>query len=118
MTPDDLDRILAAEEPLVPSSGFAAAVMEQVHEVASTPPPLPFPWRRFLPALFSVSMLAGLCGWLMGQPLAREMGTSLTALSAALASPRVPVALSEAATALGGAYALARLMFLLSSGRR
>ena len=47
MTPEDLDRILASEEPLVPSSGFAAAVMEQVHAAASAPPPLPFPWRRY-----------------------------------------------------------------------
>jgi hypothetical protein len=43
----DLDRILASEEPLAPSSGFAAAVMESVREAAAEPPPLPFPWTRF-----------------------------------------------------------------------
>lgn len=44
---DELDRILASEEPLVPSSRFAERVMEAVHDAAAAPPPLPFPWRRF-----------------------------------------------------------------------
>lgn len=43
---DELDRILASEEPLVPSSRFAERVMEAVRE-APVAPPLPFPWRRF-----------------------------------------------------------------------
>jgi hypothetical protein len=107
MTPDDLGRILATEEPLIPSSGFAASVMEQVREAASAPPPLPFPWRRFLFGLFSVSALAGLCGWLVSQPVL-----------AALASPRMPMVLSEAATAFGVAYALMRLTVLATGGRR
>ena len=44
---DELDRILSSEEPLVPSSGFAARVMEAVRDAATAPPPLPFPWGRF-----------------------------------------------------------------------
>jgi hypothetical protein len=42
-----LDRMLLSEEPLAPSSGFAAAVMDSVREAAMEPPPLPFPWARF-----------------------------------------------------------------------
>ncbi|HSS50049.1 MAG TPA: hypothetical protein VLX28_14020, partial [Thermoanaerobaculia bacterium] len=63
MIPDDLDRILASEEPLLPSSGFAASVMEQVRETAAAPPPLPFPWLRFLLGLAAVSALAALSSW-------------------------------------------------------
>jgi len=54
-TPDNLDRILSAEQPLQPSSGFAASVMEQIRHEATAPAPIPFPWRRFLP----VFLLAG-----------------------------------------------------------
>jgi hypothetical protein len=43
----DLDRILSSADDVVPSSGFAAAVMDRVHDAASEAPPLPFPWRRF-----------------------------------------------------------------------
>jgi hypothetical protein len=44
---EDLERILLSEEPLTPSSGFAAAVMETVSEAAAEPPPVAFPWMRF-----------------------------------------------------------------------
>ena len=62
---DALDRILASEQPLVPSSGFAARVRDAVEETASEPPPLPFPWSRFIPAVIAtfVSVVAGL--WLL-----------------------------------------------------
>jgi hypothetical protein len=49
MTNDELDRILSqslAEEEIVPSSGFTASVMEAVQREATTPPPIPFPWKR------------------------------------------------------------------------
>lgn len=55
-----IDRILAAEEELVPSSGFAAEVMERVSEEASAPPPIPFPWKRMAPGLV---LAAGTIGW-------------------------------------------------------
>lgn len=41
----ELDRVLLSDEALVPSSGFAAAVMERVQEAAAEPP-LAFPWLR------------------------------------------------------------------------
>ena len=55
-----IDRILAAEEELVPSSGFAAAVMERVREEAAAPAPMPFPWKRMTPGLV---LAAGTIGW-------------------------------------------------------
>jgi hypothetical protein len=55
-----LDRILATEEELVPSSGFAASVMERIREEAAEPPPIPFPWKRAIPGIV---LAAGVFGW-------------------------------------------------------
>jgi len=55
----EIDRILAAEEALVPSSGFLASVMERVREEASAPAPIPFPWKRALPGMVVVAGLLG-----------------------------------------------------------
>ena len=46
-----IDRILAAEEELIPSLGFLAATMERVREEAACPKPIPFPWLRALPGI-------------------------------------------------------------------
>jgi hypothetical protein len=55
-----LDRILAGEEELVPTSGFLAAVMERVEDEAAAPAPLPFPWKRILPGMV---LMVGLLAW-------------------------------------------------------
>jgi hypothetical protein len=55
-----IDRILASEEPLIPSSGFLGSVLERVREEAAAPPPIPFPWKRAIPA---VLFTAGIFGW-------------------------------------------------------
>jgi hypothetical protein len=47
----NLDRILASEEELTPSSGFVASVMDRVREEAAAPQPIPFPWKRALPGM-------------------------------------------------------------------
>lgn len=52
--------VLAAEEQLVPSSGFAASVMDRVHEEARIPAPLPFPWKRAIPG---IGLAVGVFGW-------------------------------------------------------
>jgi len=57
---DAMDHILAAEEEIVPSSGFVAATMERVHEEAAAPAPIPFPWKRVAPGLV---LAAGVIGW-------------------------------------------------------
>ncbi len=49
MKDDDIDRILRQHDEIVPSSGFAASVMDAVRREASAPPPIPFPWKRALP---------------------------------------------------------------------
>jgi hypothetical protein len=62
-----IEEILASDEEIVPSSGFLSTVMERVHEEASAPPPIPFPWKRALPGL---ALVAGVFGW-MGVELVR-----------------------------------------------
>ena len=44
---DDLDRALTDDDTIVPSSGFAARVMDAVQDAESEPPPIAFPWRPF-----------------------------------------------------------------------
>ncbi len=51
MSDNDMDRILSKHDEILPSSGFAASVMEAVRREASAPPPIPFPWRRALPGI-------------------------------------------------------------------
>ena len=51
MDGENLDRIVAEEDELIPSSGFVAAVMERVETEAVAPPPIPFPWKRALPGM-------------------------------------------------------------------
>jgi hypothetical protein len=113
MTPEDLDRILRSEEPLAPSSGFAASVMERTREAASAPPPLPFPWRRYLLGLLVILALSGLGGWIAVRlPLTAELGALFGHALAALADPRLIRPLAEAAASLAGAY----LVFVLTLG--
>ena len=60
MTDDRINKILATEEELVPSSGFLASVMDRVREEAAAPPPIPFPWKRAIPGIV---VAAGVLGW-------------------------------------------------------
>jgi len=56
MRDEEIDRILGAEEDILPSSGFHASVMEAVHREATTPPPIPFPWKRAWPACAAAAL--------------------------------------------------------------
>ncbi len=58
---DNLDRILSADQDVVPSSAFVSNVMTAVRGQASTPAPIAFPWWRVVPGLaISILALAGL----------------------------------------------------------
>jgi hypothetical protein len=48
---EEVDRMLSIEEEILPSSGFAVAVMDAVRREAAAPPPIPFPWKRALPGM-------------------------------------------------------------------
>jgi hypothetical protein len=83
---DTIERILASEEALVPSSGFASVVMERVHQESAAPPPIPFPWKRAIPGM---ALAAGTFGW-----GAFEMMRHLSAMTISLA----PIHFSAATT--------------------
>lgn len=55
---DPLDAVLLAEfnsaEQLRPSSGFVLSVMDAIHEETAVPPPIPFPWKLFVPGTIAV----------------------------------------------------------------
>jgi len=51
MRDQELDCILSRDGGIVPSSGFVAGVMDAVRREASTPQPIPFPWKRAAPGL-------------------------------------------------------------------
>jgi len=55
-----IGRILAAEEKLIPSSGFMGSVMERVRQEAALPKPIPFPWKR---AVAGILLAGGGFGW-------------------------------------------------------
>ena len=59
LQPDDLDpilldRILGDQDTLLPSSGFAASVMDAIQQQASAPAPIPFPWKWAIPGICAV----------------------------------------------------------------
>ena len=88
--PTEIDRILATEAELVPSSGFLSTVMERVREESAAPAPIPFPWKRAIPGIL---LAAGVLGWgafeLVCAALAAAHQISLPSphLSVALARP-------------------------------
>jgi hypothetical protein len=115
MNSEDLDRILASEEPLEPSSGFAASVMTRVREAAAEPPPLPFPWLRFVLGALVLAALAGFSGWMIAtSPAAR---TSLSALAAMLSNQRVSAPVATTVASLVGTYLLVRITLSWTGAR-
>jgi hypothetical protein len=100
---DDLDRVLLTEEPLAPSSGFAAAVMDSVHAAAAAPPPLPFPWARFAAGVIACGVWAA-----AGAVLIATIDFSALAIVSETAEP-----LRAAAPEIGYAAAAAVACFTL-----
>jgi hypothetical protein len=54
-----LDQVLL-DDTLVPSSGFAASVMDAITAQSAAPAPIPFPWKLALPGLaaFLIALIA------------------------------------------------------------
>jgi hypothetical protein len=100
MNDDALDRVLAGEDELLPSSGFVFAVMDRVRAEAEAPAPIPFPWKRVLPGLIAVG--GGLC-W----GTVELIRVGLTSLPAAARAPIAVPAVSEQALQAAGWAALA-----------
>jgi hypothetical protein len=118
MTSDDLDRILASEEALHPSSGFTAAVMARVREAAAEPSPLPFPWLRFVCSGLVLAALTALWVWLvLNDPRAEALRSALVSARTILASPEVSRATGTTLGALCGTYVLVILTLRWAGAR-
>jgi hypothetical protein len=92
---EKLDRTLASEQELVPSSGFLATVMERVSEEAAAPPPIPFPWKRAVPGM---ALVAGVFGWGAIEFLRHGVPAAGHAI---LAAPQIPAAAVQPIESLG-----------------
>jgi hypothetical protein len=87
---NEIDRILATEDALVPSSGFLAAVMERVREEAAAPAPIPFPWKRVLPGAIVMVGAFGAAAFELvrqGLPAAGEFTLTTPHISVAMERP-------------------------------
>ncbi len=98
----ELDRILSSDDSLEPSSGFAGAVMSAVRRQEAEPPPLPFPWPRFIVGLVACATMAA-----AGAALVPRVEPILLAVVAPLAA--VGPELACAGLALIVSVGLARL---------
>jgi len=100
---DVIDRILAAEEELVPSSGFLAATMERVRDEAACPKPIPFPWLRALPGIVLAAGVLGWCGFELARVVlvnAREISFTQLHLTATAGRALEPAGWVAAALAV------------------
>jgi hypothetical protein len=60
----ELDRIMGTEDTLLPSSGFAAGLMQAIEQQAAQPQPIPFPWRLAIPGFAVIAVGLGSLIWL------------------------------------------------------
>jgi hypothetical protein len=104
MTPDELERILSAEDGLEPSSGFAAGVLAAVRRPGAATPPLRFPWLRFAAGVAASGVMA-----VAGTVLLLRSGPALATVTAPLAP------LAAAAPVFGYATAAVVLSLGLAS---
>ena len=112
---DELDRILGADEGLEPSSGFTRRVMEALEQDRQTPPPIPFPWMRVLPALLgALGIVVAFAVYLPTEPLGSTPALDVALwLEHPLAGP-----LGWAALSLIGSWVAFRLSMRLAAPTR
>jgi hypothetical protein len=53
-TDNELDRILLEQDLLLPTSGFAASVMDAIQQESAAPAPNPFPWKWAFPGIAAI----------------------------------------------------------------
>lgn len=113
MKPDELDRILSADDEIVPASGLVTSVMDLVRTEASAPPPIPFPWARLAWGLPAVVALAA---WLAWSGVTRPLWEPMLSIR-----PDDWVSLwrqaADAAVRTGAAWVVAALLVALLSAR-
>jgi hypothetical protein len=121
----EINSILSREDEILPSSGFATSVMDAVRREATTPAPIPFPWKRALPGLMVGAFAIALV--LVAGIMAVAQAGKATAPQVSMSSPSVAPLLfhgggiESAATwtvlALLVAFVSVKLSVRLTSGR-
>jgi hypothetical protein len=116
---DDLDRIMARDDEIVPSSGFVGSVMDEVRREASAPPAIPFPWKRVLPGIAFVAVALVSAVILGFDRLVAAVDTPLRLPAALEAASRSSLVANSGWIGLAVLLTLASVMFSLryASGR-
>ena len=111
MKDEEIDRALRGQDAIVPSSGFAGAVMEAVRREAAAPAPIPFPWKRAIPgmAAWAVAVAAAVMGLMRATP---TVGTTIWR-----AVEGLPVWAMTAVLALVAAWACVKWAMRLAGGK-
>jgi hypothetical protein len=113
MNLDELDRILGKEEPIIPSSGFAASVMEAVRADSAACEPIGFPWRKAMPGVGAAGVVVILVLALGIAAIVRPgwavTGSELSASQTAPLTAAVEWATRFGTSWMGAAWALALL---------
>jgi hypothetical protein len=103
----------ASNEQLTPSSGFTQSVMDAIREETTAPPPIPFPWKRLLPA--AIALLCAMIG--LGVFAGRHTPALPGSFDFAMNTPTA-ANLLWIALAIGLSLVTATVSFKLAAGRR
>jgi hypothetical protein len=121
---DEIDRALSREDDILPSSGFAASVMDAVRREVAAPPPIPFPWKRALPGLvvagvvLAVVLLAGIVVLAEpGRATTRHFSTAVPSMMPPMFDGGIQSAATWTVLALLLAFVSVKLSMRLTSGR-
>jgi hypothetical protein len=110
---EKLDRVLAREEEILPSSGFAVSVMDAVRREAAAPPPIPFPWKRALPGLMVGGFVLALVLVAGAAAIARLVRASATDFP--IASPSAPPPIFQGNLEYAAIWTVLALLVALAS---
>ena len=114
MKDEEIGRALSTAGEIVPSSGFAAAVMEAIRLEAAAPPPIPFPWKWAIPGLVAWAVAIGAVVWIVVVQFARA--TQPEVFSLAQINPAVLWAGSTALALVVALFCFKLSMRLAGSG--
>ena len=117
MKHDDINRILIEDPTLEPSSGFADSIMDAVRREATTPAPLPFPWRRVAPGL-AVCLLAIVAAAIVALPGTAGAEAEWAPLATRLESTLLVQSILWLAGTLLGSWLVVRVTLMFSGFER
>ena len=99
---------------LIPSSGFAHSVMDAIHQQATAPPPIPFPWKHLLPSAIALACALLTFAWVAISQTTTSLIQTIP-FHFDLSNPAV-ITISLIAAAIGLSIATTAISFKLSAG--